>query len=367
VRILIILCCLAVGNCQYLPDDSPVSRLSKLQESQVSLARQWAKDPRPLYRAWAAEILRRSGGASMRIDLLPMLGDPAELRKLSPFKDVYEPLSDEDRLRLTILHALIERQSPVPEDVGLALFARYPAEAVVALYRSRCPSTAASVYIREHAQSDAIWLAAAQCLAGQPGGPANLLQDMQKIQLTVWDRKKEWMPRGVIGGIPGIMLGGLSDWPPYCAYFLYVGERAPISSTLLVTGKYPVYYLEIPNAASVGRPTSGNLPDRGDYVFEILAERIARITGNVVAPVTRSVRIQWRTAGQYRSEIQAFAAEQQQRYDAMLATLLSQGLLNAAEREQCGPTLDFEVVDDRLDRSEPIPNAGIGDHLLRAN
>jgi hypothetical protein len=83
--------------------------------------------------------------------------------------------------------------------------------------------------------------------------------------------------------------------------------------------------------------------------------------------VTRSVRLQWRTAGQYRSEIQAFATEQQWRYDSMISSLMSHGLLTSAEREQCGPTLDFEVVDDRLNRSEPVPNAGVGDHPRSAN
>jgi hypothetical protein len=302
----------------------------------------------------------------MGSELIPMLGELDGLRKLPPFKDTGEPLSDEDRMRLTILHALIERRSPVPDDVGLALFARYPAEAAVVLYQTRCPQTATSIYVREHAQSDAIWLTAAQCLAGQPGGPADLLRDMQKIQVTVWDRKENFRS-GVIGGILGVGQDLARGWPPYSAYTLHVGGQGSFSSTLLVTGKYPVYYLEHPYAGSAGRPTSVSRADRGDYVFEILADYIARITGNPIDPVTRSVRLQWRTAGQYRSEIQAFATEQQWRYDSMISSLMSHGLLTSAEREQCGPTLDFEVVDDRLNRSEPVPNAGVGDHPRSAN
>jgi hypothetical protein len=65
-------------------------------------------------------------------ELIDALGDISHL-------DAHNwPETDEDRMRLVILDALIQNGVRVPESVSQALLVRYPAQAVILLYELGC-------------------------------------------------------------------------------------------------------------------------------------------------------------------------------------------------------------------------------------
>jgi hypothetical protein len=75
------------------------------------------------------------------------------------------------------------------------------------------------------------------------------------------------------------------------------------------------------------------------------------------------VQLHWTTAERYRSELQAFVAGSQHQYAELASLLLRHRDLTPEESEHCRLNLEIEVIDRRSDRSQFIPNVGVGDHL----
>jgi hypothetical protein len=69
------------------------------------------------------------------------------------------------------------------------------------------------------------------------------------------------------------------------------------------------------------------------------------------------------TPWQYRSDLQAFAAERQRRYRELTSALTERRLLTPAECDECHLSLKILVDDLRLSRAIQIPILGVGDRL----
>jgi hypothetical protein len=79
-----------------------------------------------LYKAWAAEIIRQhEWQPSFRAELIAALGDLSHLEASSGVIG-----TDEDRMRMVILVALIQGRVRVARNISEALPIRYPAQVV---------------------------------------------------------------------------------------------------------------------------------------------------------------------------------------------------------------------------------------------
>lgn len=338
----------------------PQQQVVSGERPSLELAHQWIGDPRPVYKAWAAELIRRhhEPGVSWDRELIDALGD---VSRVDPY---YTPDSDEDKMRLAILDTLIQLHVRIPDSVGEALFSRYPAQALILMYGNGSPAVTVSAHIIDDSTSDESWLVAAQYLASAKRGPVELLQRLQiKGQVQVYDPKRGGGGGGgVFGGVPTQhFLRQLTSpgWPTFITYRLVTGWDAVPGGTLLLGSRYPVYYMREPHELSESRIHG----DRNEYILEILAKTLQtkpESLGVVTHPV---VQFQWTTAEQYRADMQTFVAGLQHRYAELISRLLRNNYLTLEESERCTLKLDIEVLDHRTDKSQSIPNVGVGDHL----
>jgi hypothetical protein len=297
------------------------------------------------------------------------LPDPPQLGKgwieiLSDFKQALGASPDAataKSLRETVaatLDTLIQRGIPIPDEVSLSWLPEFPAQVVILLYGKRCPKLSTSVEILSKAIADEVWLAAAACLAKQPGGPVELLQRIRvKARIEVFDVERE---RGVPGGKPGGIIGGIIGLPEIF-YRLATDQVAQPGYTLLIGGKHPVYYTRTTWDWSPSI-CKWDCADRNQYALDLLASNAPSRFDRPLEPVT-SVRLRWVNSEQGRTDLQALAADLRQRYADMLRGLMLLHLLTAEERDRCPRSVDIEVRDDRGNMDQPLPMSVIANDI----
>jgi hypothetical protein len=310
-----------------------------LERPLIDLAEQWLKDPRPMYRAWGADIIRRIEVRHLNSELLiAALGDVSHIDP----RDYYE-----EKARLGILDALIQLRVQVPEETSEGLFGLYRAQALILLYRGACPAPAVGAHILDKCQyDDECSVVAAQCLARQRGGPVELLERLQvKAEVEVLDTALSLPPPPAAPKLARIWVGPgpRYGFPELYTYYLTSVSEVGGGQTLLAAGRYPVYYVRAPDES---RPPTGHLPlDRNEYALELLADKLGtkrEALGLVTRPV---LQLHWITAEQYRSDLQAFAAGQRHHYAELASLLLRQGELTPEESSRCHLNLDIVVRD----------------------
>jgi len=374
MRILISLFCVIALFGQETGIEDPKQRAEELEQSAIRLAQQWIRDPGAIPRAWAADMLQRYGDIRLvQGDLTEALGSPEQLRKLEPSTGEIQSLTPEDKMRLAILDTLIVRQAVVPARICALLFRRYPAQALILLVRAHDADATTWTQIMQSADSDAVWLVAADALAARDGGPVKLLDKMHmKGRVVVFDDRA--LPHGgtaggVLGGLVGQIPASPDPWPALHTYTLALDQKWRGSQGVLYrSNMHIVEYDRIPGHHIWLQSESRFHGDRDVYTFEVLADCLARMQG-MDPPLSGlgSVRLKWSGADQYRSDLWAFVAELRRRHFELLYGLARMGRLSDAERARCPFELDIDVIDDRSNSALAIPLIGLGDHVRRIN
>jgi hypothetical protein len=268
-------------------------------------------------------------------------------------------------MRLAILDALIQIHVRVPKTIGQALLSRYPAQALIFLYRDGCPDAGDNVAMLNNTDSDEAWLLAAQCLANQKGGLLELLQRFKvEGQVKVYDGGRG--EGELFGGSPSGTLGvaaaftRVPGWPEPHTYALSTGRDVSSGHTWLLGQRYPVFYTRLAGIISDASRVHG---DRNEYILELLGESLGPNHKALAVTTHPAVQLQWTTAEQYRSDVRAFIADQQRRFADVLSTLVRSYILTPEESERSRLNLEMEVIDRRLDHSQSIPNIGVGEQI----
>jgi hypothetical protein len=133
----------------------------------------------------------------------------------------------------------------------------------------------------------------------------------------------------------------------------------------LRSGNYPVVH----RRATFGSTAGSEIPfDRNQRILELLGEPsgLAAASRTAVSkPQSHWTEFHWTTAEQYRSDMQAFRADQQRRHAELLARLVKRRLLTQQEADACPLQLDITVIDRRHDRSQSIPDLGFSEQIQR--
>lgn len=352
---LIVGCCCAMAAWAQAPAEIDLGQQVAAAEAPArELARHWIKDPRPVYKAWAAQVIRQHEWQGLfTSELIDALGD---LSHLDPPGGA--PETDEDRARLSILDALIQGRVSVARNVSQALLNRYPAQALILLYERGCPGVIVDTQILNGAKSDEAWLLAGQCLAGEKGGAIELLQRLQiAAVIKVFDPNRGQQTEGFPGGFGIAGEGGVGFPPfPWPQWFYY--SLSTHAGTLLKGDGYPVYYSRGTTVAA-GPATHG---DRNEYTLQILRYRLDSARESKPMAAHPALELHWTTLEQYRSDLQAFVADQQRRYAELVSLLVRRRILTPEEGERAHLNLDIEVLNHRSYQSQPIPNVGLGEH-----
>lgn len=355
MRFLLGCCCALVIWAQAPPEIDPSLQIAAAELPVKELARQWIKDPRPVYRAWAAQIIRQHEWEGLfTAEMIDGLGDLSHL-------DATSETSEDRMLRMVMLDALIQGHVNVARSVSQALLIRYPAQALILLYERGCPGVLVDTQILDGAKSEEAWLVAAQCLVGEKGGPIELLQRLRiAAEVKVFDPNvTEGGGFGIPGGTGLAGVGGGFAPPPFPWPRSFDYTLSMRGNTLLRGDRYPVYYTR--GSTSSGLATHG---DRNEYTLQILRDKFGAARGPQPLLPHPSLELHWTGLDQYRSDLQAFVADQQSRYAELVSLLVRSRALTPEERERSRLQLDIEVHNGRSYQTQPIPNVGLGEHDL---
>jgi hypothetical protein len=130
---------------------------------------------------------------------------------------------------------------------------------------------------------------------------------------------------------------------------------------LLKGGRYPIYYSRGITVAA-GPATHG---DRNEYTLQILRDKLGAAHESQPLVSHPSLELHWTTLEQYRSDLEAFVADQQRRYAELVSLLARRRILTPEEGEGSHLNLDIEIHDRRSYRTIPIPDLGLGEHPAR--
>ena len=340
MRTLLFLYC-SFQLCAQTPGPDRLAQTGK--HERLVLAQQWIEDSRPLYKAWAAELIRGDHIDSLTPQLLAALGD--EDQPPSGFE-----------ARLALIDALIEIGAQVPAPIVSSLFSRYPAQALLLADRPGTWSTTLMFDLLARAKSDECWLAIGNRLTTglNPGVAAWLLRDLRvTATIEVEDggrRVRGVFPGGVIGGIIGVVPSAAprAGWPPIRGYELTLGPC--YSCVLLADGPHPVYY----HLAGGWFEPDGR-KDRNVYVDEYLARLLSLPPERLPISLQTKLIHKWTTAENYRVAGLAFLAEQEKHYREVAEQLFQLRYLTADEWHSARLSLAVKVHDYRSLPRAPLP------------
>ena len=99
---------------------------------------------------------------------------------------------------------------------------------------------------------------------------------------------------------------------------------------------------------SYSNPAGPSNTDRVDYLNALIGERRA------LEPLT-SPTVVWRGEAALRRAVAEHRQNVEGRYEIGLGSLVVSGLLSEADRRSLKPEITVRVVDDRDDKSQPLP------------
>ena len=343
---IVLLGAVTPGHSQ-APGDA--ARLEHLSPGEAAkLTREWLQNGGPMQHAWAAYWIRRDHQYQEAPELLKLIRHGSdEIRPAG--------LSDDYSVLIAVLDALIWLHADVPKETTEAIYAEFPAQALVLLSRSGDDVRDVLTRIVDSPQRPIDWLAAADLLAADPpaGFAAKLLKGIAiHAAIQVLSPGDEPPGSGIAGSCGGSTNSGRGGWPPAGLYYLS-SHRLP-DSDLLADGENAVY---------VRRTTTDDRTDGCEDMFLDVAVLRRDLIGQLLGlkkdhfelQLNPSLDFTSTTAEAYIDAAGAFVRAQQDILQQTIGALASQGLLTTAEADSARPAFDVSIVDLRRDKT-PLPN-----------
>jgi hypothetical protein len=347
--------------CAQTSSESPADQQARASgPERQALAQQWLRDARPLYRAWAADIIRRDHLDSLTPQLIDAIGN------LDSWPAAGEDVNDEDRARFAILDALIELQADVHKSTVLALFSRYPAQALILALRSKSWSVEDAFDLLALAKANEYWLAIVNWLTTgtKPGVAAWLLREVRvKATIVVFEDDGPGpppVPGGIAGGVLGGIIGGNptpapSQWPDTYNYMLALSSED--NSVLLADGPHPIYYCRVIPGWRIWHQNNDRYlnGDRNVYLHEYLASLLSTPPESLPIVLEPHLTHKLTSPEKYRAAAAAFVAEQERKFREVVDWLYQGLKLTPLEQFNARLSISVEADDHRWIRSIPLP------------
>lgn len=342
------------------PPNSDIGPLLRADTQQrAEWANAWLRSDDPLRIAWGAWLARQDHQTGLVPLLVKKVMEYQPSTKESTLDSVQRDRHD---ALLVVLDALIEFGATVPVDEARKLYPEFAAQSMVLLVRSPDDPRLALFDIFHNARANWTWLAAGNVLVkSRPLGFTTLLLSRftQHMTVSVHD---PGFGSGYGGG--GSECGfsaraPKSGWPPVGLYLLtqFPETFSYYNATFLVGGDTPVYYWRVAlgnydnPSENPGACHDGNRDEyRAQYLNRMM--RNPRINLNPYPQVS----ITWKGEVNYRQELVAAVEEQRTVFHRVLASLRdSDRGLTLAEVETLKPRIEVKILDERHDRSTPLP------------
>jgi hypothetical protein len=306
-----------------------------------SAAGQTAPDSASL--AWTAYRAAEAGDRSQVADLQALL------------PPLLERKNDDGRYALgAVLDALWRLDARPALDLIPRIHETHPVEAIMFLTRFGAERDGVALALLRGARSYE-WLTLANLMLKtrpQGFGEAIARELRVLVLITVSDDGGGISSRGSGPGIGCGVFGRAPGFPPLAAFRLTTERET--GSHLLTFGPRPVYYERVPGKA--GQPPYASVTveevtadDRLAYLSALLHATTLDVTGS------EHHGLAWAGRADLSARIAILKRAADDRYNALLDTLASTGILDAAERRALRPQVQVELVDLRRDRSERLP------------
>jgi hypothetical protein len=348
----------AVGAQQAQAPVDPAAILKMQQEQTVQLAAGWLHSGDPRLQAWGAYVILRDHHESLIPDLVKMVSD---------YEVMAWPIAnsrrDEHDAMIAVLDALIELAGPVSTSDAARLYPEFPVQSLIILSRegnSAFPYLL-GIFRTEHSHHDA-WLAAGNELAQRrfPEFAAAVLGSLTvqaRIRVTTsGESEAGWGTGGSCfsGG------EGKAGWPVVGNYS-FAGRSA--GAILLADGVDPAYYMRLVSGAYDRErdrccgPCPADGTDLNLYREHYLAFLLSAPQANPPLRSSSNETIIWRDSATYLAYLRDVAQRHNEAFLRVAGKLRDVGLMTPEEVASVEPHLEITIVDDRDDKTTPLPHA----------
>jgi hypothetical protein len=359
VQTLVVLFALSAAlTAQHTIESDPELVLRADAQRRAEWASTWLHSEDPRQVAWGAWVARRDHQTA----LIPLL-----IEKVEEYQPVEEFLPDTvERNRhdalLVVLDALIGLGAALPVKETRKLYPEFAAQSLILLLRSGDNAQSALLDIFQSAKANWDWLAAGNVLVKKrpPGFAYVLLSRItQHITVSVVDRgvggggasggsECGFSLRGPKPGWPGVGLYSLTQFP----------ERMPgLSTTFLVDGDTTVYYWRVEPGNYDNPPDLPGSCDDGNR-DGYRAQYVNKLTGfsDIRLNAYPHETIFWQGDADYKQQLLAVLEKQRASFHHIVMSLQQSGrVLTASEGATLKPRLEIMILDQRADRSVPLP------------
>ena len=355
----------AVGARQVQAPADPTAILKMQQEQTAQLAAAWLHSGDPRLQAWGAYVVLRDKHKELIPDLLAL----AHAYEVTGMPGLSTRREHHDAM-LAILDALIQLDPPISGDESSRLYSEFPAQSLILLSRAWISSASLKssndflleIFRTEHSQLP--WLAAGNILAERKaeGFAAAVLGNM-----TVHVNLRVTSPHHLVVSSGEAWCGDSfpgppedrSAWPEIGIYAL--AESGP-GATLLADGADPAYYKRKVGKRYSNIEGGGQCGSGGTYRWDDLRQHyLARMLGKPQdePPLKASLyqAITWENGNAYLAYLRSFARQQQMKFAEVAGKLRDCNLMTDDEIVAAKPHLEITIVDDRKDKTAPLPRA----------
>jgi hypothetical protein len=344
-------------------DPSAILALQRHQTAE--LAATWLHSGEPRLQAWGAYVVLRDRHKELIPDLLA-LADAYEITG----PPVLRTRRTQHHAMLAMLDTLIQLGATVSGDESKRLYTEFPAQSMILLSRAwtypdsldSSNSILLEIFRMEHSQL--AWLAAGNILAERKaeGFAAAVLGNMTVHMNLVVTSPRESMGVSASSCCSDTFAVPPEDrtaWPEIGTYALV---EPGAGATLLADGADPAYYRR-----KVGR-LYGDIEGGGHcgnviaYSWDLLRQHyVARMLGRAQEdpPLKASIyrTIMWESGKTYLARLRGYIRKQQDAFSEVANELKNDQLITQEETTAAKAHLEITIVDDRKDKSTPLPRA----------
>jgi len=257
-----------------------------------------------------------------------------------------------------VLDALVQLHSQVPADVLRGSLDRFPIPALILLDHATGDRDAL-LLPRLDVTTGFEWEAIANLLLrSKPPGFAMRLLDGLRLQLSVYvtDQAGTVLGSGFGGGTEtDCMVASTAPGLPPMADYTFAAAGA--GATILSIGPQTVYYVRhtfavpIIPCSHVRRAQRPADDDRVTYVNALVKANYDAVPLRQLTSAT----VLWSTPDRFREELARHRQDVADQYRRIVSLLVSARCLTEDETRTLTPTISVTVVDERKNKSEPLP------------
>jgi len=354
-----------VGAHQPQAPTDPAVILKAQTNQTAQFAAAWLHSGDPRLQAWGAYVVLRDKHKQLIPDLLA-LADAYEITGLP----VLNTRREHHDAMLAVLDSLIQLDAPISGDEGRRLYSEFPTQSLILLSRAWVfPDSLDSsnkilldIFRKEHSQP--YWLAAGNILAERKaeGFAATVLGNMT-VHMSFVVTSPNRLMTGFGESACGDSFAGPPEdrtaWPEIGTYSL--AEPGP-GVTLLADGADPAYYRRkvgrVYGDIEGGGQCSNVIANSWDLLRQhYLARMLGESRENPSLKASNFRTVFWKNDVAYQAQLRRFVQQQQMKFAEVTGKLRDACLITADEFAAAKPHLEITIVDERKDKTTPLPRA----------